>query len=139
MELLHNYARIHNIAIIKDLASNLPITGSSQSELQQVFFNLISNAIDAIGKDGHATIKSRLDHPWIRVDIIDAGPAFPKTSRRSFEPFLTTKKSGKGTGLGLWVSYNIMKGLGGNITFSSEAGKGTNFTVRIPIVVPAST
>jgi len=140
VELLENYARINNIVIQKDLASNLPITGSSQSELQQVFFNLISNAIDAIGKDGHIHILSRVEDSFITVHIIDNGPGIPEERQKKlFEPFFTTKEAGRGTGLGLWVSYNIMKGLGGSITFTSEAGKGTDFTVRIPVVAPEST
>jgi len=139
VELLENYARINNIAITKDLAPAIPITGSSQSELQQVFFNLISNAIDAIGKDGRVTIKSGLEDAFITVDIMDDGPGIPEEQQKKlFEPFFTTKATGKGTGLGLWVSYNIMKGLGGGITFKSEAGKGTDFTVRVPIVSPES-
>jgi len=137
VELLDNYARINNIVIQKDLASNLPIIGSSQSELQQVLFNLISNAIDAIGKDGRITLVSRTEDSLITVHIIDNGPGIPEERQKKlFEPFFTTKEAGKGTGLGLWVSYNIMKGLGGSIAFTSEAGKGTDFTVRIPVVVP---
>jgi len=139
VELLDNYARINNIEIVKDLASNLPITGSSQSELQQVFLNLISNAIDAIGRDGRITVKTRSEDSWLTVDIIDDGPGIPEEQQKKlFEPFFTTKEAGKGTGLGLWVSYNIMKGLGGAMTFKSEIGKGTDFTLRIPIVVPES-
>ena len=53
-----------------------------------------------------------------------------------FDPFFTTKETGKGTGLGLWVSYNIMEKLGGSIAFRSQVGKGTTFTVQIPVVVP---
>ncbi len=139
VELLENYARINNIEIIKELASDLPITGSSQSELQQVFFNLISNAIDAIGRDGRVTIKSLVEDSYITVDIIDDGPGIPEEEQKKlFEPFFTTKDARKGTGLGLWVSHNIMKGLDGGITFTSEAGRGTRFTVRIPVVVPES-
>lgn len=139
VELLENYARINNIEITKDLSPDLPITGSSQSELQQVFFNLISNAIDAIGKDGHVTVKSRLDDAHIAVHVVDDGPGIPQDRQKKlFEPFFTTKDPGRGTGLGLWVSYNIMKGLGGAITFTSAAGKGTDFVVRIPVVVPES-
>jgi two-component system NtrC family sensor kinase len=137
VQLLDNYARVNNIEITKDLAANLPITGSSQSELQQVFFNLISNAIDAIGKDGQVTIRSKLENSWINVNIIDDGPGIPdEKQKKLFEPFFTTKAEGRGTGLGLWVSYNIMKNLGGNITFTSKAGKGTDFKVQIPIVLP---
>jgi len=137
VELLQNYARINNIQIKKDLASGLPITASSQSELQQVFFNLISNAIDAIGRDGSILIRSRRDNGNILVNIIDDGPGISEESQKKlFEPFFTTKEVGKGTGLGLWVSYNIVKNLGGSISVRSEVGKGSDFTVRIPIVVP---
>ncbi|MBN1102342.1 MAG: two-component sensor histidine kinase, partial [Deltaproteobacteria bacterium] len=137
VDLLENYARTNNIAIQTDLTPDLPIIASSQSELQQVFFNLISNGIDAIGKEGIVVITSRQEDSEIVVNIADNGPGIPEERRKNlFEPFFTTKEVGKGTGLGLWVSYNIMRNLGGSISFTSGEGEGTNFAVRIPIMVP---
>ncbi len=135
--LLTNYARINNIGIKTDFAADLPVIASDQSQLQQVFLNIISNAIDAIGKDGLIDIKSRRTDSLIIVDIKDTGPGIaPDKQKRVFDPFFTTKEPGKGTGLGLWVSYSIMEKMGGSISFESEVGKGTTFMVKIPVVIP---
>jgi len=135
--LLENYARINNIVIRTDLSSDLPIIASDQAQLQQVFLNLISNAIDAIGKNGLIQVLSRRTDSHITVKIIDDGPGITEDQRRKvFDPFFTTKQTGKGTGLGLWVSYNIIEKMGGAMTLQSQVGKGSAFTVLIPIVVP---
>ncbi|MFO7600284.1 MAG: sensor histidine kinase [Candidatus Desulfacyla sp.] len=137
ISLLGNYARINNIEIKTDFAEELPIIANDQSQLQQVFLNIISNAIDAIGKDGYIVVKSQRDGPLIAVDIADTGPGIPpERKKRVFDPFYTTKDPGKGTGLGLWISYTIMKKMGGDISFETEAGKGTTFTIKIPAVAP---
>jgi two-component system NtrC family sensor kinase len=135
--LLENYARINNIIIRTDFAPDIPIIASDQSQLQQVFLNLISNAIDAVGKDGRVEVLSRRRGDRIMVEIVDNGPGIPaEMQKRIFDPFVTSKQPGKGTGLGLWISYNIMEKLGGKISFSSQVGRGTTFTVEIPVVVP---
>jgi len=135
--LLGNYARINNIVIRTDLSSDLPIIASDQAQLQQVFLNLISNAIDGIGKDGLIQVLSRRTDSHITVKIIDDGPGITEDQQRKvFDPFFTTKQTGKGTGLGLWVSYNIIEKMGGAMTLQSQVGKGSAFTVLIPIVVP---
>jgi two-component system NtrC family sensor kinase len=135
--LLENYARINNIIIRTDFAPDIPIIASDQSQLQQVFLNLISNAIDAVGKDGRVEVLSRRRGDRIMVEIVDNGPGIPaEMQKRIFDPFVTSKQPGKGTGLGLWISYNIMEKLGGKIGFSSQVGIGTTFTVEIPVVVP---
>jgi two-component system NtrC family sensor kinase len=138
LSLLGNYARINNIEMESDLAKDLPIIASDQSQLQQVFLNIISNAIDAIGKDGSIVVKSRkLENSWISVDISDTGPGIaPEKRKRVFDPFYTTKEPGKGTGLGLWISYTIIEKMGGDITFETEVGKGTTFSIKIPAVAP---
>lgn len=135
--LLENYARINNIGIQSDLSSDLPVIASDQSKLQQVFLNLISNAIDAIGKDGLVEVSSQKRDAQILVSIKDNGSGMTEEQqKKAFDPFYTTKATGKGTGLGLWVSYDIMKQMGGSITLESEVGKGSTFTVQIPIVLP---
>lgn len=134
---LESYARTNNISIINDSKSDLPIIASDHSQIQQVFLNLLTNAIDAVGKDGNIFISSKSNDSKIAVSIKDNGPGIPKERQaRVFEPFYTTKKSGKGTGLGLSVSYNIVKNLGGTINLESEEGKGATFTVTLPVVVP---
>lgn len=137
ISLLDNYARINNIEIQTDLRSDLPIIASDQAQLQQVFLNLLSNAIDALGREGTIQVKSRKIGSQIHVRVADNGPGIPASQqKRVFDPFFTTKDTGKGTGLGLWVSYNIMEKMGGGLVLKSEAGKGSTFTVQIPIVLP---
>jgi two-component system NtrC family sensor kinase len=137
IDILENYARINNIDIQTELAGNLPIIAGDQAQLQQVFLNLISNAVDAIGRDGLIEIRSRRIDSQIWVVVKDNGPGIPENQQKMiFDPFFSTKTSGKGTGLGLWVSYNIMEKMGGTITFKSQPGKGCSFTVIIPIKIP---
>jgi two-component system NtrC family sensor kinase len=135
--ILNNYARINNIEIRTELNPDLPIIAGDQSQLQQVFLNLISNAIDAIRKDGWIRIKSIRSGEEILVTVADNGPGISEEMQRKvFDPFFTTKSDGKGTGLGLWISYNIMEKMGGNISLSSKVGEGTTFVVQIPLVIP---
>ena len=134
---LENYSRTNEIDIQTDLADNLTIIASDQAKLQQVFLNLISNAIDAIGHDGTIIVKSWQDSAKIFVSIEDDGPGMSEENQKKiFDPFFTTKETGKGTGLGLWVTYNIIDKMDGAIHVKSEEGKGTVFTVEIPIVIP---
>jgi two-component system NtrC family sensor kinase len=135
--ILDNYARINNIDIQTEFNPNLPIIAGDQSQLQQVFLNLISNAIDAIGKDGLIRVKSIRSGGEILVSVTDNGPGIPgDMQRRVFDPFFTTKPAGKGTGLGLWISYSIVEKMGGKISLNSKVGEGTTFVVQIPLVLP---
>jgi two-component system NtrC family sensor kinase len=137
VDILENYARTNNIDIQTDLADNLPITAGDQAQLQQVILNLVNNAIDAIGKDGTVSVKSSRDHSQIRVMIADTGPGIPESMQKKiFDPFFTTKTTGKGTGLGLWISYNIIEKMGGKLSLHSKEGHGATFTVTLPIVQP---
>ncbi|RPJ12739.1 MAG: GHKL domain-containing protein [Desulfobacteraceae bacterium] len=134
---LESYARTNNIVIEKELKTDMPIIASDRAQLQQVFLNLLTNAVDAIGKNGKIYLTSRRIDSEIAVSVRDDGPGIPKEYQsRVFEPFFTTKQSGKGTGLGLSVIYNIVSNMGGSIALDSEEGKGTTFTVRLPIVIP---
>jgi two-component system NtrC family sensor kinase len=135
--MLDNYSRINNITIRTDLAQDLPIIAGDQAQLQQVILNLMTNAVDVLGKNGLIHIKSRVNQTRIYVDISDNGPGIPpETQKKVFDPFFTTKETGKGTGLGLWVSYDIMEKMGGSIKLDSRTGVGTTFTIEIPIVKP---
>lgn len=137
VNLLENYAGINNIEIMMDFSEDLPVIAGEQAQLQQVFLNLISNAIDAIGKNGLIRIKSTLSDKDILVDIEDDGPGIPDEQiGKIFDPFYTTKETGKGTGLGLWISYDIIEKIGGDIRVSSKPGSGTSFTVEIPVIIP---
>ncbi|MFH1077075.1 MAG: sensor histidine kinase, partial [Pseudomonadota bacterium] len=137
LSMLSNYANLKNIEIKLNLSIDLPIIASDQAQLQQVFLNLLSNAIDAIGKDGLINIRSRTEDANIVVDIVDNGPGIPEEAQKKvFDPFYTTKETGKGTGLGLWVCYTIMERMGGSLSLKSEPGKGTTFTVLAPVIIP---
>lgn len=137
INLLENYAKTNNIEIAPDFTDGLPIIASKQDQLQQVFLNLISNAIDAISTDGSIKVISERNDKYIIVKIIDNGPGIPEDQQgKVFDPFFTTKEIGRGTGLGLWISYDIIEKLGGTIHLSSREGEGTVFTIQIPIVHP---
>ncbi|MGD8366822.1 MAG: ATP-binding protein [Desulfobacterales bacterium] len=137
IDLLQNYARINDIEIRTEFGPKLPIIASDQSQLQQVFLNLMTNAIDAIGKDGLIRINTEVSRGSILVRVEDDGPGMTEEQqRRVFDPFFTTKAPGKGTGLGLWISHSIIEKMGGTITVLSRKGEGSTFTVQIPIVLP---
>jgi two-component system NtrC family sensor kinase len=133
---LENEARYRNIDIQADYALELPMTASDTGQLQQVFLNILNNAIDAIGKDGEIHLKTRhlAKNNEIGIEISDSGPGIPKEMlNKIFDPFFTTKEVGKGTGLGLSISYSIMEKLGGRIMVASEEDKGTTFTIYSPV------
>ena len=135
IDFLENEARYRNIDIQTNYAPNLPLTTTDQSQVQQVFLNIINNAIDAIGKDGQIIINTgTTKNNEISVEISDNGPGMTKdVLQKIFDPFFTTKEVGKGTGLGLSISYSIVENLGGRILVASEEGKGTTFTIYLPV------
>lgn len=128
-------AGYNNIRIITELAPDLPATKTDGPQLQQVFLNLINNAIDAVGKDGAVTISTRRESPdKIVVECADNGPGIPPENiQHLFDPFFTTKDPGKGTGLGLYISYDIIKKLGGSIAAANKKGGGAVFTIVLPV------
>jgi two-component system, NtrC family, sensor kinase len=136
IEFLKNEARYRSIGIQSNYAPDLPLTTTDPTQLQQVFLNIINNAIDAIGKDGEITITTRglLKNGELSIEINDNGPGMPKeVLQKIFDPFFTTKEVGKGTGLGLSISFSIIEKLGGRIMVASEEGKGTTFTIYLPV------
>ena len=127
------------ITIESELNQDLPLISASPSEMQQVFVNLINNAIDATGEGGTIKIRSRIEEGDAVIDIADDGQGIPgDILDRIFDPFFTTKPVGKGTGLGLSICYGIVKKLGGNILVDSAIGVGTTFHVHIPLATGAS-
>jgi signal transduction histidine kinase len=113
-------------------------------EMNQVFLNLIINAAHAIGdvvkgtnNKGVIRIHTCIEGPNARIDISDTGVGIPEPIReRVFEPFFTTKEVGRGSGQGLAIARSIVEGKhGGTLTFTSEVGKGTTFTIRIPMEI----
>jgi two-component system NtrC family sensor kinase len=113
----------------------IPLTKCYPQQLNQVFMNLLVNAAQAIEKQGVITIRTWREDSFILASITDTGCGMEQEIvNRIFEPFFTTKEVGKGTGLGLSITYDIVKKHGGEITVQSVPGKGTTFTVRIPLV-----
>ncbi len=133
---LDNEARFRNISILREFAEDLPMVRSDSSQLQQVFLNILENAIDAVGRDGEIRIRTELGDKGreVAVTIADTGPGIPKEMLgKIFDPFFTTKSVGDGTGMGLAISYGIVDKLGGRIAVESEEGKGAAFTVYLPL------
>ena len=124
-----------NIRLELNLQKDLPKVTTDKGQLQQVFLNIINNAIDAVTEEGYITISSSIkDDHLVRVMIKDNGGGIPKENlKHIFEPFYSTKEKGKGTGLGLSISYGIMQKLKGTIDVESEISKGTTFTVEVPV------
>ncbi len=142
LSFLDQEALYRGIHVDLDLGDSLPIIESDRGQLQQIFLNLVNNAIDAIGKDGKVIIKTRQrDQNSIQIDVMDNGKGISQDIiSHIFEPFFTTKDSGekKGTGLGLFITYGIIKKLGGHISVRSSVGVGTTFTVILPIKINLS-
>lgn len=135
---LDKEAAYRNIAIERFFQPDLPAIQSDRGQLQQVFLNIINNAIDAVGEGGEISIATQqTGHGIIQVDISDNGPGIaPEIAKNIFEPFFTTKKGKdkQGTGLGLSITYGIIKKLGGDITVSSVEEVGTTFSILFPTI-----
>jgi two-component system NtrC family sensor kinase len=138
MEMLKTEAAARNIEIVKALDPRLPVILSDQAQLEQVFINIIDNAIDAVGKDGKVTVATEFRGGRVRISFKDTGPGMDEETRRHiFDPFFTTKKVGEGTGLGLAICYSILKKLGGRIEVASKPGQGAEFVITLPLEAPA--
>jgi two-component system NtrC family sensor kinase len=140
VDLMERETKTSGIRLLTDLDPDLPTIQSDSSQLQQVFLNLITNAVDAHeGKPyGSIRISTRYDADTqgIFLSIADTGTGIdPKHMDRIFDPFFTTKPVGKGTGLGLSICYSIIRQLKGNITVKSEPGEGTEFIIFLPLTL----
>ena len=122
----------------RDYEEDLPAVAGNAGELNQVWTNLVDNAIDATNEGGELQIKARRVEDWVAVEVIDSGPGIPDDVRpRIFEPFFTTKGVGEGTGLGLDIALRIVRTHRGDIEVRSRPGR-TEMCVRLP-VSPAPT
>lgn len=132
-EFLENALKYSRILVGFQLTEKLPSVMGDQIELQQVFLNIINNAIDAVEKDGNINISSQYVAGDVQVVIQDDGPGMDSNVvQHIFEPFFTTKKTGSGTGLGLSITYGLVKKMGGDIIVRSTEGVGTAFTIILP-------
>jgi len=124
----------HKATLEKELGE-IPSTRCYPQQMRQVFLNLLINAAHAIEDRGIITVRSLEEDGYVCFSVADNGRGIPEANlNRIFEPFFTTKEVGKGTGLGLSITYDIVRKHNGEITVRSEPGKGTVFTVRIPVV-----
>ncbi len=127
-------AKFSLVEVKTELGEGLPMVRVSISELQQVFLNLINNAIDAMGnKGGRLTLSTRAQNGFVVVDVADTGSGIAAVNlNRIFDPFFSTKAVGKGAGLGLSICYGIINKLGGRIEVASTVDVGTTFSVYLP-------
>jgi len=123
------------IRVVRDFDRSVPIVRSHLAQMQQVFLNLINNALDAIEQDGEIRLSVQLADSGVVVRVEDTGPGIPeKELPKIFDPFFSTKSSdGRHTGLGLAICQEIMRALGGRIGVESTAGKGTIFRLWFPL------
>ena len=133
LNILHNKIK-NRITIHKDYAPDLPKIDALGGQLNQVFMNILDNAAYAIKETGNIKITMRNDEKYVTIEIEDDGCGMNKeTTDKIFDPFFTTKPVGEGTGLGMSISYKVIKNHNGNIKVESEEGKGTKFTIKLPI------
>jgi two-component system, NtrC family, sensor kinase len=133
--LVDQKTRYANVRIETQLDADLPTVWASATELQQVLLNLLNNSVDAMASSGGVIrITTQLNGDQIVLKIADNGSGIAEANlSRIFDPFYTTKPVGQGTGLGLSICYGIIKKLGGNIQVQSTKGKGTTFSIILPI------
>ena len=129
-------ASYNNIMIVRNFREDLPTTMTDGPQLQQVFLNLINNAIDAVGQGGSLEISTAVDSQGrLVVEFADNGPGIkPENIKQIFDPFFTTKEPGKGTGLGLYISYDIVQKLGGTIQVTNRQSGCAVFTIVLPVI-----
>ena len=144
-KVLGNQIKVHQIELELDLAPDLPDIMAEHNRLEQVFINLVTNAIDAmdekVGRPGVTDLEKRLkiasfaENGMVVVTVSDTGVGMSEEVKNQiFEPFFTTKKIGKGTGLGVSISYGIVKDYDGTIEIESEPGKGATFKLSFPFL-----
>ena len=130
--ILH-YKLKQGVEVVRDYDPALPHILAYGSELNQVWTNILDNAIDAMDGKGRLMIRTVHKDAWVIVEIEDNGPGIPPSvQEKIFNPFFTTKPLGKGTGLGLSITYNIIKKHTGDIKVSSQPGR-TVFEIRLPV------
>jgi PAS domain S-box-containing protein len=142
-KVLGHQLKVHDVEVELELDPDVPDIFAEHNRLEQVFINLVSNAIDAMDEKGNRpeisdkekrlTIKSFAENGHVCIKVTDTGVGMSEeVKNKIFEPFYTTKKVGKGTGLGVSISYGIIQDYKGSIEIESEVGKGTTFTLTFP-------
>nr|MBA2339331.1 PAS domain S-box protein [Pyrinomonadaceae bacterium] len=133
LQLLEPQLRQSRIEIVREFEDELPTAFANAGKLQQVFTNLILNARDASPDGGQVTLRTKAEEDQIKVEVADTGIGIaPENVARIYDPFFTTKGVGRGTGLGLAVSYGIVQEHAGHIAVESAPGRGTTFRLTLP-------
>jgi len=138
LAMVRHQSRFYNILFDLQMDSSLPAVHIDPNQIQQVLLNLLINAADAMEKKGKITLVTSVVEnngaQFVEVEVIDSGPGIPEDIRsKIFEPFFTTKPVGKGTGLGLAVSYGIIKKHEGTIFIKDSPGNGARFCIQLPV------
>jgi two-component system NtrC family sensor kinase len=135
--LLRNQFMAQRVEAGIEVEADLPMPDIDPNQIQQVFVNLLNNAAQAIastGRPGQVLVRARRWLDGVAIDVIDDGPGMSETlAAQVFEPFFTTKPEGEGTGLGLSISQGIVREHGGRIMLATEEGRGSTFTVQLPL------
>ncbi len=144
--LVEKHLRQRNVRVYNELSKDLPLVVASADQLKQVVLNLLLNAQEAMPEGGSIYVSTHVSHEAdpafllseaVHIQIRDTGKGIEEEHvPHIFEPFFSTKSEGKGTGLGLWVSFGIVRSHGGNIRVRSRPGRGTTFTISLPIGGP---
>ena len=132
--------KLNNIVIVREFDPDLPMTSGDFHQLEQVFLNILNNAVDAIqekGGPGQIWVRTEVAGDRLRIEITDSGPGVVNP-HRIFDPFFTTKPVGKGTGLGLSICYGIVKEHGGEIQARNSPPRGATFSISLPLHPTAS-
>jgi two-component system, NtrC family, sensor kinase len=135
LSLVAHPLKTSQIQVVKHLTDGLPAVRGSANKLQQVFLNLFLNARDAMPTGGILEVRTGAHNGGVEIEVADTGNGIPRDHiHKIFDPFFTTKPGGRGTGLGLSVSYGIIKEHAGKIDVRSAPGRGTSFHVEFPAV-----
>jgi signal transduction histidine kinase len=133
VSLVEPMLRASKIALNLQLSPAVPPVYGNQGKLQQVFMNLIMNARDAMPRGGKLSLASESENGTVRVEVADSGVGIPPDDlTKIFDPFFTTKATSRGTGLGLAVTYGIVREHSGKIRVESAVGRGTSFFLELP-------
>ncbi|RMH35994.1 MAG: PAS domain S-box protein [Nitrospirae bacterium] len=139
VEMVHRGPHFGQVHVVTDFQNPLPPLLARQADLDQIFINLITNAVQAMNGRGRLTLATILTDTTIRIRIQDDGPGIPQDKlKKIFEPFFTTKPMGLGTGLGLCIVQKIVSKYCGTIEVESQLGRGTAFTLEFPLTFPTA-
>lgn len=134
LSVIEDRVSMTKISIANKIPADLPMIMVDPMQVEQVFMNLLINANHAMPDGGKITLTAKATNGFVEVNVTDTGLGIPKKNlAKIFDPFFTTKKEGEGTGLGLAICNSIVEHNGGSLRVQSEEGKGTSFTVQLPV------